>query len=266
MGKFPKAKKHLGQNFLHSPGMLEKLINSIKSDGGENFLEIGPGTGAMTVHLNSFADQLLLVELDTDMLKIIDGIESLQDAIKINKSFLNLSESEILECLPSKYDIIGNLPYYITSPCIEHTLENLEHWRYAYFMVQKEVAQRILSNPGCKEYGRLSVFCQLQARVELISNVPRGCFQPVPNVDSAFIKLTRKSLLNELQLKRTLNLVKIGFGQRRKQLLGLLIKAFPEVDWQLGINKLSLQKTCRAENLSIEQWANLACWSLQVAC
>ena len=88
----------------------------------------------------------------------------------------------------------------------------------------------------------------------------------MPNVDSAFIKLTRKSLLNELQLKRTLNLVKIGFGQRRKQLLGLLIKALPEVDWQLGINKLGLQKTCRAENLSIEQWANLACWSLQVAC
>ncbi|MEE2924656.1 MAG: 16S rRNA (adenine(1518)-N(6)/adenine(1519)-N(6))-dimethyltransferase RsmA [bacterium] len=266
MGKFPKAKKHLGQNFLHSPGMLQKLISSVKSDGGQNFLEIGPGTGAMTVHLNSFAKNLLLVELDQDMMKIIDGVDSLEDVNKLNKSFLNLQESQILDFLPLGYDIIGNLPYYITSPCIEHALMNLREWRNAYFMVQKEVAQRILSKPNCKEYGRLSVFCQIQAQVNIISNVPRGCFQPVPNVDSSFIRLTRISLLNELQLKHTLNLVRVGFGQRRKQLLGLLKKTYPDIDWQLGMQKLNLLKTFRAENLSVEHWMKLACWSLEKAC
>ena len=266
MGKFPKAKKFLGQNFLHSPGILRKLINSVKFDGGENFLEIGPGTGAMTVHLRTFAKHLLLVELDQDMLKIIDGIDSLQDVVTINQSFLNIDESQILEQLPVKYDIIGNLPYYITSPCIEHTLQNLKHWRYAYFMVQREVAQRILAKPGCKTYGRLSVFCQIQARTELISHVPRACFQPVPNVDSSFIKLTRSSLLDDEPLRHTLNLVKIGFGQRRKQLLGLLKKTYPSINWELGMQELCLIKTSRAENLSIEDWMKLACWSLEQAC
>ncbi len=266
MGKFPKAKKHLGQNFLHSPGMLEKLIKSVKSDGGTNFLEIGPGTGAMTLRINTFAKKLLLVELDQDMLEIINRIDLLKDVVKINKSFLNLDENHILHSLPVNYDIIGNLPYYITSPCIEHTLLKLYHWRNAYFMVQKEVAQRILSDPGCKEYGRLSVFCQLQAKIDLISHVPRGCFQPVPNVDSSFIRFTRKTLLNEVELKHTLDLVKIGFGQRRKQLLGLLKKAYPNIDWQSGMQQLSLLNTYRAENLSIEQWAKLACWSLVKAC
>ena len=266
MGKFPKAKKHLGQNFLHSPSMLTKLIDSVQFDGGRNFLEIGPGTGAMTVHLNSFAENLLLVELDPEMLQILDRIDSIKNVTKFNKSFLDIEESQILEFLPKEYDIIGNLPYYITSPCIEHTLSNLSYWRNAYFMVQKEVAQRILSEPGCKEYGRLSVFCQLQAKVNLIANVPRGCFQPVPNVDSSFIRLSRRSIVNDLQLKHTLNLVKIGFSQRRKQLLGLLKKTHPRIDWQIGMQQLCLLKTFRAENLSIDQWVKLACWSLEKAC
>ena len=266
MAKFPKAKKHLGQNFLHSPSMLTKLIDSIHVDGGQNFLEIGPGTGAMSIHLNSFAENLLLVEIDQDMIKIIEEIVSLKDVAKLNQSFLDLQEGQILDYLPRGYDIVGNLPYYITSPCIEHVLLSLKQWRNAYFMVQKEVAQRILAKPHCKEYGRLSVFCQLLAKIELISNVPRGCFQPVPNVDSSFIRFSRNSLLDDSDLKHTLDLVKIGFSQRRKQLQGLLKKSYPGIDWQAGMKLLCLQNTSRAENLSIDQWVKLACWSADKAC
>ncbi len=266
MGRFPKAKKHLGQNFLHSPSMLTKLIHFIQVDGGRNFLEIGPGTGAMTKQLNAFADKLLVVEIDKDMIKIIEEIVSLHDVVKLNESFLNLQEDQILDHLPTSYNIVGNLPYYITSSCIEHVLLSLKHWSTAYFMVQKEVAHRILAKPHSKDYGRLTVFCQLLAKVKLISNVPRGCFQPVPNVDSSFIKFTRNPPLDKSVLKHTLDLVKTGFSQRRKQLHGLLKKSYPGIDWQTGMNLINLKHTSRAENLTIDQWVKLAYWSSNKAC
>ena len=265
MGRFPQAKKHLGQNFLHSPSMLEKLGNSLSKTGtDESFLEIGPGTGAITTLINKFAKSMLLVEVDSDMLAILDDMPELNSVYKLNLSFLDLTEEAILKVFSSNYHVVGNLPYYITTPCIEHLLLNLKHWDYAYFMVQKEVAQRILAKPGNKTYGRLTVFCSLFAETSLVTHVPRGCFQPVPGVDSSFIRLRRNLRVEESLSVATLKLVKLGFGQRRKQLSGLLSRYDRSLDWKRGFQEIGVSDRVRAEDLSIEKWISLASWSMKL--
>lgn len=262
MGRFPQAKKHLGQNFLHSPSMLEKLVNSVSETGmGEPFLEIGPGTGAMTTLINKYAKSMLLIEVDPDMLNILNELPELSSVRKFNLSFLDLSEDAVLKALSSNYHVVGNLPYYITTPCIEHLLLNLRHWDYAYFMVQKEVAQRVLAKPGNKTYGRLTVFCRLFAEINLVTHVPRGCFQPVPGVDSSFIKFRRNPLVEEPLSDAILKLVKLGFSQRRKQLSGLLKRHDSSLDWKRGLLDIGISENVRAEDLSIDHWISLASWS-----
>lgn len=266
MGRFPRAKKHFGQNFLHNPNVLKKLIGAISRSGGTDFLEIGPGTGAMTTLIHSFAEKMLLVEIDQDMLTILDEIPELNGVTKLNQSFLDLSEETILETLDNGYHVIGNLPYYITTPCIEHVLLRLKNWNYAYFMVQKEVAQRILADSGSKVYGRLTVFCKLFAEIELISHVPRACFQPVPGVDSSFISFKRNLMAEGELLQQVLDLTRIGFGQRRKQLSGLLARFDANLNWRQGLESLGIVVTARAEDLTVPQWLALAKWSSAPAC
>jgi len=160
MGRFVEARKSLGQNFLHDPACHKKIRECIQRSSQNHWLEIGCGTGEITKHFAQMGKSLTGVELDDRLIGPLESIfESMEEGRLVHQSILDLSEQDLE--LPGAYSILGNLPYYITSPILEHVLQNYKGFDDFYLMVQKEVGDRIVSAHVSKTYGRLSRFLQL---------------------------------------------------------------------------------------------------------
>ncbi len=255
MGNPPahKARKRFGQNFLHDPNIIQRMVSAINPLSDQNLVEIGPGLGALTFPVLSHCQKMSAIEIDRDL------ITHLQ---KEHKSFgdLELTVGDALKLDYSAFGkslrIIGNLPYNITSPLLFHLLGFRDLIEDMHFMLQKEVVNRIVSPPGSKVYGRLSVMIQAYCYVEKLFIVPPNAFNPPPAVDSAIIRLIPKDI-SETTLINHQNfslVVKSAFAHRRKTLrnnLRFLIDQTTLID--LGISPSE-----RAENLTIEQFITLS--------
>ena len=212
-------RKKWGQNFLQDPNIISKIIDCLNPDKKDIILEIGPGDGALTDRLSTLVKEIHAVEIDPILIKHLE-----------EKKFPNVTVhgADILvwdmSRLSKKIKIIGNLPYYISSPILFKLIE-LINWERMVLMFQKEVAQRIVSHPGCKSYGRLSVMSQIYCDVNIEFTVSKNVFHPKPKIDSAVITFRPKEGSHP-EITSFSKFIKQSFSQRRKKLKNNLPGAY----------------------------------------
>jgi len=260
-----KAKKALGQNFISDPQLISDIVDASGCGEKDTVVEIGPGRGALTQELAGRVRKLYAVELDSDLIPVLRTIFALKPNVEIiNEDILTFDFSKVTEDLKNENDgyfrIIGNLPYYITTPIILGLLEQAVPAKTMTFMVQKEVAERIVAGPG-RDFGVLSVSVQYYCDAEYMLDVPAEYFNPRPKVDSAVVRLTPKKerLLQKEDEKLFFDLVKAAFSQRRKTLSNCL-SGFNGIDKEslLGIlENCGINPQRRPETLSLEEFAAL---------
>ena len=258
--------KKFGQNFLIDMHVLEKIMDAAGVDSEDCVLEIGPGIGTMTQMLAERAAKVIAVEIDNNLIPILQDTLSAYDNVKIiHNDILKLDLGKLVEeengGKPIK--VVANLPYYITTPIIMGLFEAEVPLDSITVMVQKEVADRMKSGPGNKDYGALSLAVQYYSDPVIAANVPPNCFIPRPNVGSAVIVLHRHqtpavSVNNEKMMFR---LIRASFNQRRKTLVNGLNNA-PDIPFSKeqiteALEQMGLKANIRGEALTLEQFAEL---------
>lgn len=218
-----RAKKSLGQNFLVDGALQKKIVGALDLSSSDTVLEIGSGRGALTRHLIGRVGHLVLVELDDALAQALRGEwGSRPDVDVLHRDFLKLDWSTVVPDV-SDLLVVGNIPYNITAPIIFKVLERPRP-RDIVLMVQREVADRLVAEPGTKEYGALTVGVRCLASVKRILRVPRTAFRPVPGVDSAVVRITpfTPPPLSSDQERSLRVLTRAAFEWRRKQLQKIL--------------------------------------------
>lgn len=262
-----RFQKKFGQNFLIDTHVLERIISEAGITKDDFVLEIGPGIGTMTQYLCEAARQVVAVEIDKMLIPILEDTLSEYDNVEvINQDVLKVDIKSLAEeknnGKPIK--VVANLPYYITTTIIMGLFESGVPIDSITIMVQKEVADRMQTGPGSKDYGALSLAVQYYATAKVILNVSATCFMPRPNVDSAVIKLTRhkEPTVNVADEKLMFKIIRASFNQRRKTLVNGL-KNSPELSFSKeqivkAIEKIGKPETIRGEALTLEEFAELA--------
>jgi 16S rRNA (adenine1518-N6/adenine1519-N6)-dimethyltransferase len=258
-----RAKKSLGQNFLVDPNLQKKIVVALGAGANDEVLEIGPGRGALTAHLAGLVGRLVLVELDDAL------AESLRIAYA-DRSDVQVVHADVLDVRlpdlvtdPARLSVVGNIPYNITTPIVFHLLERPRP-AVILLMVQREVAERMLAEPGTPEYGALSVGVRSVAAVERVLNVPRGAFRPVPGVDSTVVRIVpvQPAPLTVEEEGRLRRLTRAAFQWRRKQLRKILRDhpdlTVPEDRLPALEERLGVELTARPETLSPEDFLRLS--------
>lgn len=262
--------KSLGQNFLIDQHLIDKIIEGSSIGQGDLVIEIGPGIGVLTAAAAEAAGAVVAIEIDAHLIPVLaDTLQGYGNVRVINQDVLKTNLHEIVEQnreidgrKTEGIKIIGNLPYYITTPIIMKILEDGVKADSITIMMQKEVADRIKAQPGTKTYGALSVAVQYYCTVAHVAQAPKEMFMPRPKVDSTVIRLDiRKEKPVMLHDEGAFfSVVKAGFGQRRKTLLnaltGLWGMSKEEVDNVL--READIDPVRRAETLSIAEFAQLA--------
>ena len=264
-----RANKSLGQNFLISNEVVEKIINASDIKENDMVIEIGPGLGTLTKFLLQKAKKVLCVELDKKMIKILnDRFSDYNNFELINEDILKVNLKKIIEGNKkteqiANVKIVANLPYYITTPIIMKLLEEKLDIESITVMIQKEVADRLIEIPGGKNTGAITYTVYYYCESEKIIEVPNNSFIPEPDVTSEVIKMNlRKEPAVKIQEPKIMfMIIKSAFMQRRKTLLNALTNTKVFINKNEGLNilkKLNLNENIRAEELSIQDFANIA--------
>ena len=234
-------KKKWGQNFLVDPNIIKKILDILEIQSEDKILEIGPGQGALTFSIKS--KKVFAIEIDKDLCNLLS---------KKNQKNLTIINSDVLKTNIQNLKInkvIGNLPYNISSQIIFKILKN-DNWNVAIFMVQKELAERITSKQGSKQYGRISVMIQSLCDVKKEFNVSSNCFSPKPNVSSTIISLRKKKKV-VFDYEKLEYVVKKIFSQRRKKIKNTLIEVSQHIELKKYIDK-------RPEQISVEDYIKIS--------
>lgn len=262
--------KTLGQNFLNDDSIVTGIVDAADIDNQTLVLEIGPGIGSMTRELARRAAGVVAVEIDKHLIPALnENLSEFSNITIINEDVMKANIDAILAEYKEKYNaksakVVANLPYYITTPIIMRFLEEIKGISGMVFMVQKEVAQRMVSGPGTKDYGALSVAVQFYSSPKILFEVPPHCFIPQPEVTSTVIRL---DILSEPPVKVVnkdlyFKLVKASFGQRRKTMVNALANSgfFNKNKEQIKkiLEVMGLNENIRGEVLTVEQFGELA--------
>ena len=259
--------KKFGQNFLIDTHVLDKIIRAAEITKEDMVLEIGPGIGTMTQYLAEAAGKVIAVEIDRNLIPILSETLSMYDNVRIiNEDVLKLDIRKLAEeenqGRPIK--VVANLPYYITTPIIMGLFEGQVPVESITVMVQKEVADRMQTGPGSKDYGALSLAVQYYAKPYIVANVPPNCFMPRPKVGSAVIRLTRHDT-PPVQVKDEgvmFEIIRASFNQRRKTLANGLNNSsrlsYPKEVIAEAVEKLGKGPSIRGEALTLEEFARLS--------
>ena len=264
-----RANKDLGQNFLINNEVVENIVNSSEISQDDMVIEIGPGLGTLTKYLLEKSGKVLCIELDKKMIEILeDRFEKYSNFEIINDDVLKVDLNKIIKENKENekiknVKIVANLPYYITTPIIMKLLEEKLDIESITVMVQKEVADRLIEIPSGKNTGAITYTIYYYCDSEKIMEVPNSSFIPEPEVTSEVIKMKirKEPVVNVENPKVMFMIIKSAFMQRRKTLLNALTNAQVFISKQEGINilnKLGLNENVRAENLTIENYAELA--------
>jgi 16S rRNA (adenine1518-N6/adenine1519-N6)-dimethyltransferase len=247
-----KPKKRFGQNFLQDENILNKIVREINPQKDDSIIEIGPGYGALTQKLLTSTENLIAVEIDNELAESLK--ERFPQLNLINEDFLETGLSN-LTSQGKKLRIVGNIPYNITSPILFKLIENNSLIKDAVFMVQLEVAKRMTSNRGTKDYGILAVVLKYFTETKLCFKISPNVFYPKPKVYSALVHINFKSISqSQEEQKLFIQIVKAAFGNRRKTLKNSFSNSiFHEIDFSNSGIDLSL----RAENLSVDDFIAL---------
>jgi 16S rRNA (adenine1518-N6/adenine1519-N6)-dimethyltransferase len=250
-----RARKRFGQHFLHDRTVIDRILRAVDPRPGDRLVEIGPGQGALTYPLLQRCDRLIAVELDRDLVpRLEQEAQALGQLEVINADILEFELSSIAGT--DKLRLVGNLPYNISTPLMFHLLESAHLIEDMHFMVQKEVAQRIVAHPGDSSYGRLSVMLQYQCRCQYLFEVAPASFRPPPRVDSAVIRLLpMDEPEHEIgDYSSFARIVQSAFSQRRKTISNSL-KSILDRETIIGCG---IDPSMRAENLGIADFAALS--------
>ena len=259
--------KKFGQNFLVDMNMVEKIVSSAQLTKEDCVLEIGPGIGTMTQYLAERAGHVVVVEIDTQLIPILEEtLGSYDNVTIINADILKVDLNQLVKDYnggrPIK--VVANLPYYITTPIILGLLEKKVPLESITIMVQKEVADRMQVGPGTKDYGALSLAVQYYCKPEIIAVVPPECFMPRPKVSSSVIKLTlyEKPPVEVDNPEYMFRLIRASFNHRRKTLVnGLTNDPGLHLDRETvteALQKMGQKETVRGEVFRLEEFAQLS--------
>ena len=252
MSEAHRARKRFGQNFLVDGNIIRKIVAAIAPKPGDNLVEIGPGLAALTRPVLEASGHLQVVEIDRDLiarlrddfagqpLEIHEG-----DALKFD--FANLG---------SELRVIGNLPYNISTPILFHLSDYADRIRDMTFMLQKEVVERMVADPGTEDYGRLSVMLQYRYMVDKLFDVAPGAFRPIPKVTSAIVRLVPRPAheLGARDAAQFARIVTAAFGQRRKTLRNTLRDFIDEA----ALAELGIEPGLRGERLSVNDFVRIS--------
>ena len=249
-------KKKFGQNFLIDEMVKEKIINSIHPTKDDLIIEIGTGIGFLTKELVNFESKYIGFEIDTETKPYLQKYENDKNKF-IFQDFLKVNLNDIISTFNyHNIYIIGNLPYYITTPIIEKLIDSKIHLASLTIMVQKEVAERFISKPGSKSYGYFTVILNYFFNIEKITDVNRKCFKPIPNVDSTVLKLIKKTYNENFDYESFKVFLKRAFQFKRKTLKNNL-KGYDLSKIQDTLGKYNLDLSSRAENIDLEIFIDL---------
>lgn len=259
------ANKNLGQNFLVDDGTVEGIIEAANISKDDLIIEIGPGLGTITKELLERAGKVICVELDERMISILNDRFSLYDNFElINEDVLKVNLQELIKKENFKTTkVVANLPYYITTPIIMKLLEERLDIETITVMIQKEVAERLVAEPGKGESGAITYGVHYYTKPRTVIQVPNTAFIPEPKVNSTVIQLEvqRKPTVKVENEKKLFELIKIAFMQKRKTLVNALTnsnKYGTKEDVEKVISDIGLDLRIRPEKLTLEQYANLA--------
>ena len=256
-----RANKKLGQNFLINESIIYDIVKKANVTKEDLVIEIGPGLASLTKELINNAKKVIAIELDPNMIDILKSRFGIFDNFEvIYGDVLKIDLEELIKGYDS-VKVVANLPYYITTPIIMKLLEDKLKIKSITVMVQKEVGERICATYKDKEYGAITVSVQYYSEPQIIIDVPKENFLPAPEVDSCVIRLDmrEKPLVSLKDEKLFFRLVKGAFTQRRKTINNSLTcsgKSKEEII--AALNKLGIDSKLRAENLSIQQYADIA--------
>ncbi len=260
-------RKRLGQNFLIDEQVLHKILDAAKITKEDFVLEIGPGIGTVTQALAEAAREVSAVEIDRDLIPVLE--QTLADCDNVSILNEDILKVDIAALAEEKNDgrpikVVGNLPYYITTPIVMGLLQSEVPLESITVMIQKEVAMRMQAQPGTRDYGELSLAVQYYAEPYLAANVPPNCFLPRPKVESAVIRLTCRKIppVEVRNPQQMFAIIKASFNQRRKTLVNSLRNAenlsFSREQILDALAEIGLDEAVRGEKLTMEQFAALS--------
>jgi len=257
-GALPPARKSLGQHFLSDRRILGRIADALQLQGGETVVEIGPGRGALTDILAERAGRLIAVEVDRALAAMLrERYERRNNVLIAEADVLQVSLGELAA---GPFVLVGNVPYYITTPILFHALEHPRAERSVY-LVQREVADRLTAVPGSKEYGALTVNVAAVARADMLFKVPAGAFSPPPKVDSAVVRITplAEPLVTRDEEEPLRKLVQGSFGMRRKQMRRVIrtLRSLGAEEAETMLAAAGIDPEARPETLSAEQFVKL---------
>ena len=265
----PKRKPKLGQNFLVDAGAAQNIVDALGDISSRTVIEIGPGRGVLTDVLARRARRVIGIELDRVLAAQLRMRYSTRGNVEVLESDFVTAEfpsmvgrrpgplHDLRPTQPETVDLVGNLPYYITSDIVLRILELHPHIERAVIMVQREVADRIAAKPGTRDYGLLSATTQLFARVEKLFTLPPGAFSPPPQVHSTVIRLTMAPRLEDLQVEEEpfIAFLKLAFAQKRKTLANNLRGQYDGAAIRGAFKAAGVRADVRAEAMSLEKTA-----------
>lgn len=256
--------KRFGQNFLIDKNIVEKIISVVNPKEKDFFVEIGAGLGALTIPLARTSSKITAFEIDRKLFFILkEKVSEFKNVTVAHQDFLKSDFGGFPAGI--KIRVIGNLPYYITTPLIEKLVENKDLLEDIHIMTQKEFALRLAAVPGGgKDYSSISLFANYHFSVEKLFNVKKTCFWPVPEVDSVFLKLRRRTLypLEAKDEKILFRIIRAAFGKRRKTILNSLTSAdfsgLGKGEVGAALEAAGISHSKRAENLELKDFIKLA--------
>lgn len=249
-GHIPR--KRFGQHFLGDPFWVRRIVEAIAPRSGERLVEIGPGLGALTEPLLQAVEQLHVVEIDRDIVAHLESTFPRERLVVHAGDALDFD----FRGIGTDLRLVGNLPYNISTPLLFHVAAQAAHVRDAYFMLQKEVVDRMVAAPGGSDYGRLSVMLQYRFAMEKLFDVPPGAFRPPPKVDSSVVRMIPHGSLPHPALDERLlgELVTRAFTQRRKTLRNALSTYLTAAE----LEGLNIDPRARPETLGVAAWVRAA--------
>ncbi len=258
-----RYKHGLGQNFIYDDALLQELVSLSGVGAEDDVLEIGPGSGSMTKHLCRAAHHVLSVELDERLIPLLQAfMAEYHNFTLVQGDVMSLNLNEVTAPLRRPFCVVANIPYYITTPLIQLLLAGGLPLKSLSLMVQKEVADKLLSSPGEEGWGPLAIRAGYMAEVRLLRHVPAECFTPPPKVDSAFVGLTMRSAPPvEVRSEKTFfRVVNAAFALRRKTMTNCLCAAFrmERAEALRVMADAGLDERVRGEQLAMSELARVA--------
>ncbi|MEX0932188.1 MAG: 16S rRNA (adenine(1518)-N(6)/adenine(1519)-N(6))-dimethyltransferase RsmA [Candidatus Saccharimonadales bacterium] len=250
----PKAKKELGQHWLFDDAILKSIADAAELTPENTALEVGPGLGTLTKYLVKTAGQVVAVEADTELAGDLRGRVPAENLQVVSEDIMEYNFRQ----LPAAYKVVANIPYYLTSGLLRLLVENPNPPSLMVLLVQKEVAERVVAEPG--QMSVLAFSIQYYAKVEIVGDVPKEKFTPEPKVDSAILKINmRKKPAFKADTKKLFRLVKAGFGERRKQLKNSLSGGLhiSGEEAESLLKNAGINPQARAQELTMREWQAL---------